>query len=864
MEEVLLERGENIRRLRSLLAEAQLGHGQVVLISGEAGVGKSALVRAFEAGLPNSVQVLHGYCEDLSISEPLGPLRDLAREAGWDLLRLLSGQLDRLSVFSEFLSHLAEPGQVTVVLIEDIHWADEATLEFLRFIARRLRDLPVLLIATARDDETLGRPNLRRAFGGLSSAQITRVSVEPLSVEAVTTLSTAAGSNPAEVFQLTGGNAFFVTELLRGEPTSRGLNIQDAVLSRVERLTAQDRALLDAVSIFPRHAESHWASHLAGAAGEGNIAACVASGLLTSDGVHLAFRHEIARQAVETALTPLHRKTLNAELLAVLETAPQVPVARLLHHARECGDVVAIAALAPVAGREAAAAGAHLQAADYFEVALGVLDGVDAEQFAGLLEDAALEHTENNAFRLAIERLEQALTLRLKLNHQLRAGEVMQRISLLHWEAGQVTLAETVGDSAIRLLSGTQSAELALAYAGRAKLAMNERNVALAEELGQAAIDLARQVNRVDVLSHALNTLGMNQWGTESGLELIGQSLQLALDHRFPDHIIRAYSNRAIVEMEILRYPEALMDFNQAIAIAQKYERTFNLPWDRALRLELLWRMGRWDEAASGWAGLIPEVADQTSAWVIGRVVLASLATRRGSPEANSWITELVEFVARDQSWLHLNLVANLMAERTWLGLEDVQEARKWMDLVRKISKTELQMQQTFPWHRRLEPERASAIPAGTHPAYRLSLEGNWRAAASVWDAIGDPYARALALLEGDAEAVQQSLAILDQLGATTVASHVRKRFNVGEVTPASRGPRASTLANPVGLTRRQMQVLEHLNTGKSNAEIAERLFLSAKTVDHHVSAILAKLDVPSRSEAAAVARRAGWISDIS
>ena len=864
MEELLLERGENIRRLCTLLAEAQRGHGQVALLSGQAGVGKSALVRAFEAGLPPGVQVLHGYCEDLSISEPLGPLRDLAREAGWDVLRLLSGQVDRLSVFSEFLSHLAEPGQVTVVLIEDIHWADEATLEFLRFIARRLRDLSVLLIATARDDEFLGRPNLRRAFGGLSSAQIARIPVEPLSVEAVTTLSTAAGSNPAEVFQLTGGNAFFVTELLRGEPTSRGLNIQDAVLSRVDRLTSQDRALLDAVSIFPRHAESHWARHLAGAAGEGNVAACIASGLLTSDGAYLAFRHEIARQAVETALTPLHRKTLNAKLLALLGAAPQVPVARLLHHARQCNDVAAIAALAPAAGREAAAAGAHIQAAEYLEVALGVTDAGDAEHLARLLEDAALEHSENNAFRLAIKRLEQALALRLALNQQLRAGEVMQRMSLNHSEVGQFTLAETVGDSAISLLSGTQSAELAMAYAARAKLAMNERDVALADELGQAAVALARQVDRVDVLSHALNTLGTNHWGTDRGLGLIDQSLQLALDHGFPDHIIRAYSNRATIEMELLRYPEALMDFDQAIANAQKYERTYNLPWDRVLRLGLLLRMGRWDEAASGCAGLVPEMSDQTVTWAIARLVRASLATRRGSPDATSDIAGIIQYLAYDKSWLHANIFANLMAERAWLGLEDVQDAIKWMDLVRSISKTELQTQQTLTWQRLLEPERPIAIPAGTHPAYRLALEGNWRAAAAVWQTIGDPYAQALALLEGDAEAVQQSLAILDTLGATAVASHVRKRFKVGDVMPGSRGPRASTRANPVGLTRRQMQVLDLLNTGKSNAEIAERLFLSAKTVDHHVSAILAKLDVPSRSEAAAVARRAGWITDLS
>ena len=660
---------------------------------------------------------------------------------------------------------------------------------------------------------------------------------------------------------MTGGNAFYVTELLRGDSTSRSLTVQDAVLSRVDRLSSQDRALLEAVSIFPRHAEIVWAMVLSGLPNEANIRDCVASGLLTTDGSHLAFRHEIARQAVETALTPLLRKTLNTKLLALLQAAPAIPVARLLHHARQCNDVAAIAALAPAAGREAAAAGAHLQAAEYFEVALSFTDTGDAEHLAGLLEDVALEHSENNAFRLAIKRLEQALALRLTLNQQLRAGEVMQRMSLLHSEAGQFTLAETVGDSAISLLSGTQSAELAMAYAARAKLAMNERDVALADELGQAAVALARRVDRVDVLSHALNTLGMNHWGTDNGRGLIDQSLQLALEHRFPDHIIRAYSNRATIEMEILRYPEALMDFDQAIANAQKYERTYNLPWDRARRLELLLRMGRWDEAASGCAGLFPEMSDQTVTWAIARLVRASLATRRGSPDANSDIAGIVEYLTYDKSWLHANIFANLMAERAWLGLEDVQEAIKWMDLVRSISKTELQTQQTLTWQRLLEPERAISIPDGTHPAYRLALEGNWRAAALAWQAIGDPYAQALALLEGDAEAVQQSLAILDQLGAIAVASHVRKRFRVDEAMSGSRGPRASTRANPVGLTRRQMQVLELLNTGKSNAEIAERLFLSAKTVDHHVSAILAKLDVASRSEAAAMARNAGWLS---
>ena len=863
-DEPLLERGESIGRLRALLAEAQLGHGQIAVVTGEAGVGKSALLRAFEAAMPQDVEVLHGYCEDLSISEPLGPLRDMARDAGWDAARLLGGTVDRLSVFSEVLAHLAGSGQVTVLLVEDLHWADEATLEFLRFIARRVHDLPVLLITTSRDDENQGRPNLRRAFGGLSSTRVARLALAPLSSAAVAILSANAGARSTEIFRLTGGNAFYVTEILRGDQASGSVTVQDAVLSRVDRLAPQDRALLEAVSIFPRRAEIVWATVLDGRPGEANIKDCLASGLLNSDGSHLAFRHEIARQAVEAALTPLRRKMLNERLLALLQGATAIPFARRLHHARECNDAAAIAALAPQAGREAAAAGAHLQASEYFELALSAAQPEDADELATLLSDAALEHTENNAFALAVKRSDQALQLRLKLNDRLRAGDLMQRISLLHQEMGQMTLAETVGDRVIELLSGTQSAELAMAYASRAKLAMLQRDVELADNLGEAAVDLARQVGRLDIEAHALCTLGLNQWDAERALGLFGQSLQLALDQAHIDNIIRVYACRGWMEAECLRYSSAIADYDMAIAYGQKYDRTFDLPFEMAWRLEILSRMGRWEEAAAGCAALIAGVTEKTSVWFIGRIVLASLATRRGDQDASRYISELIEFLPQDEDWILKNLFANLMAERAWLGLETIQEARKWMDHARAISKTQRQLQQTLTWQKFLEPERDIAIPEGTHRVYRFALEGNWRAAATEWERMGAPYSQALALLEGGAEAVQKALAILDHLGASAVASRVRKNFLTTEATPPSRGPRSSTLANPGGLTRRQLQVLELLNAGKSNAEIAGRLFLSAKTVDHHVSAILAKLDVASRSEAAAMARKAGWLSDSS
>jgi predicted ATPase len=223
--------------VRSALIEysqvARAGDGQLVLISGEAGVRKSTLVEQLALALPEA-RWLSGGCDGLSTPRPLGPLFDIAVQLGGDLLAACRAGGPREQLFSALLSLLDLPGTVTVVALEDIHWADEATLDLLRFLARRVRGVPVLLIATYRDDALAADDPLRVVLGDLVTHRTTRrVNVAPLSQEAVSLMACDCGIPADELFRLTGGNPFFVTEIIQAGSGSIPQSARDAALSRV-------------------------------------------------------------------------------------------------------------------------------------------------------------------------------------------------------------------------------------------------------------------------------------------------------------------------------------------------------------------------------------------------------------------------------------------------------------------------------------------------------------------------------------------------------------------------------------------------------------------------------------------------------
>ncbi|RVB16254.1 helix-turn-helix transcriptional regulator, partial [Mesorhizobium sp. M7A.F.Ca.CA.002.10.1.1] len=451
---MLLERQTQLEQLDGLLAEAARGRGSVVALSGEAGAGKTALVEAFVAGAAKATRILRSACEDLSIPDPLGPLYDLAREAQWAMPQAIDArQGQRLPLFSGALDVFETRTQPTLLVIEDLHWADDATLDFVRFLGRRIANTHILVLLTARTDRSEGQARVRRALGEIPSGNVARIDVPLLSEAAVLSLASAAGRDGDAIYRVTAGNAFFVTELLCADnEMTPPASVRDAVVARAERLSAGARSMLDAVSVFPRRADAWALQGLCGVASAGQLAECVSNGLLDDLGDGYAFRHEIARRAIEMMLTTSYRRLFNQRALSALLENGGVATARLVHHAVEAHNFEAVREFAPIAAREASRVGAHRDAAGYYEVALRQADTLPVEERAGLYEQYAFECHLIARIDEAIKAQEQARALQKALGNTLKEGDSLRWLSRFAYLLGDRPAADLFGAQAVALL----------------------------------------------------------------------------------------------------------------------------------------------------------------------------------------------------------------------------------------------------------------------------------------------------------------------------------------------------------------------------------------------------------------------------
>ena len=256
----LLERDAELGRLREALGRAGRGRGSVVLVSGEAGIGKTALVRAFADAARTQARVLAGVCDDLGTPRTLGPFRDMARAGGGPLVAAADAGAERDAVFDAVHRELA--AEPTVLLVEDLHWADDATLDVVRWLAWRIAELPSLLVVTYRDDELAADAPMWRVLGALARQDTLRLELRPLSAAAVRELSGAAGADPGAVLGATGGNPFFVTEVLANPEVAVPATVRDAVLARLDGLGDATRRALQLLSVVPGRAERWLAERL--------------------------------------------------------------------------------------------------------------------------------------------------------------------------------------------------------------------------------------------------------------------------------------------------------------------------------------------------------------------------------------------------------------------------------------------------------------------------------------------------------------------------------------------------------------------------------------------------------------------------
>jgi hypothetical protein len=341
-----------------------------VVVGGEAGVGKTALLRTFCAGQDGAVRTLWGVCEPLRTPRPLGPLLDVAEVTGGELGALVARAARPHEVAAALLQELR--GRLpTVLVLEDLHWADEATLDVMTLLAARIGSVPALVLASYRDDE-LNRAEQLRHFLGELVRRPGRLRVEPLSRAGVAALARSRGFDAEELYHRTGGNPFFVVEVLAGGQEQIPETVRGAVLARAARLSKPGRRLLEAVAIVPGDVEVWLLELLAGELLD-QVDECVSSGVLSSGRAHVAFRHELARLAVEEAIPAHRRLALHSAALSALAARDGDP-ALLAHHADAAGDVEGVLRWAPHAAERAAHAGAHREAAEQYARALRFAD----------------------------------------------------------------------------------------------------------------------------------------------------------------------------------------------------------------------------------------------------------------------------------------------------------------------------------------------------------------------------------------------------------------------------------------------------------------------------------------------------------
>jgi DNA-binding CsgD family transcriptional regulator len=855
----LLERESALQSLGEALAEARAGRGRTVLVSGEAGIGKTSLVAEFVSS-QSDARVLWGGCEALFSPRPLGPLYDIAPALDPALPNLISKGGHRSELFAAVLASL-QSSDVTLLVVEDIHWADAATLDLIKFLARRIPRSKAVLVLTFRDDELDAQHPLRLVLGDLPSAQVTRVALPPLSGKAVESLAHASDRASAGLYELTHGNPFFVTEMLRAGGLSATL--RDAVLSRVLRQSDEVRRLLELVAIVPSRAERIVIDAILAPTPEA-VAAALSSGLLSADGGCYAFRHELARITVADAIARPRSQTLHSQVLAALQTgaAGEVAAARLVHHAANAGDRLAVLRYAPQAAAKAASHGAHREAAALYKVALDHAEPAASQTRADLLEARAYECFLTNQTAEALAARSGALEIARAMGDRLREGRSLHWLSRLHWVKGQNERAERYAKEAVAVLETLPpSVELAWACCDRMLLDMLVGKWPEGTAWGDRALAINAQFGDPEISVYALSTLGAAEYQTsrEAGLPKLERSLELALAHSLDEHIARAYGNLTANAVVFRDYAVARRYFDAAAQYfaARDMDTAGNVLQAWRARLEL--ETGHWDEAGEYAAGVLA-LGDRMAP--IGRIpalaVLGRLRTRRGDPGAAQVLDEAAALAKGTGEGQRLIPVTAARAEAAWAAgkLDDLIPDLQSM-LALAVARPRVASEPAYwLW-------KAGALtgsPVGCEPAYAAQIEGRWAEAAELWRQIGCPFERALALAEGDGDARREAFAILESLGASATLTALREWLHSAGIRGVPRGPRTTTAANPARLTKREMEVLLLLVKGLPNAEIARRLVRSEKTVDHHVSSILSKLAVRTRTEAASTAHRLGLI----
>jgi DNA-binding winged helix-turn-helix (wHTH) protein/tetratricopeptide (TPR) repeat protein len=778
----LLERDGVLDELTSAVQAAAAGAGRVACVGGDAGLGKTALIGRFVVDVADRAVVLAAAADDLSTPRPLGPIRDIVEQLP-SSLRPSAGRDPRPEDVRAAVEALAaESGRAVVVILEDVHWADDATLDVVRYLARRVRVLPVVLVLTYRvETADVGDP-LRRLLGLLRGPEVVRVVLEPLTPAAVASLCAGSPHNANDVYRVTGGNPLFVVELVAAPLDTVPETIRDVVLGRCSLLPEGTLDVLRGLAVVPGRVPRTLAGQLAA---DDGWSACERAGLLDGSATHVWFRHELVRRAVEETMTPSERVHAHRTVARLLHAQGAEP-ARIVHHAIAANDVDLVVTVAPVAAVDAQRTGAHRQALEHLNAALEYRDRISAATQTELLTRRAhslyLLNRFEESFRCGQEAVAVAETVddsRLLLEALLALG----RSAL--WARGPTLGAaverralDIAGDAGDPELRAVAHADMARALGELVTIGSVAQGNRTALEHASHAFRLADDLDRDDLRGYALMYRGAERLalGDDAGAGDIDAAITL-LEPVRADLAVRACVNASGASFRAGRLAAAERYIELGFQLSpdtEFFSGEFRLALTRA---SLRAARGDWGDAIAELRAILTLEVQPGIMAPLARSLLARLLARQGQFADAEQVLAGAESNGHDTEIRVLGPIVIARTELAWLSASDddlADVARPVLEVATATGNQTIAAELS----RYLQRAGFATPPVRSAPEpWASSLRGDWSEAARRWAKRDDRYEQALELLAGESrDARVAALDLLRSLGATGTLDAVRRR----------------------------------------------------------------------------------------